>query len=256
MVLPGVLGFNLWMVAVGVPLVMGSAWISAAPLNALAAVLLMAVLGPVTLAWGCLRRSGPLLLVGFPAVAALPQALLGGGATPLMPSPPWSLCAISLVGYLIASAWALERAARGSAVEAVHPPRDRPLPKEGVPARWRRRLRVYRGLTALTVLFPLVLIWQLDLRRSTGEQLATSFGAHADAARALFTVAVGLLSIVVFRGYFVPALTGHLQHDREITALMEADRRRARRGRPRVTFYLWVMLALAAMAAVVWQRAR
>ena len=239
MVLPGVLGFNLWMVAVGVPLVMGSAWISAAPLNALAAVLLMAVLGPVTLAWGC-----------------LPQARLSGGATPRMPSPPWSLCAISLVGYLIASAWALERAARGSAVEAVHPPRDRPLPKEGVPARWRRRLRVYRGLTALTVLFPLVLIWQLDLRRSTGEQLATSFGAHADAARALFTVAVGLLSIVVFRGYFVPALTGHLQHDREITALMEADRRRARRGRPRVTFYLWVMLALAAMAAVVWQRAR
>jgi hypothetical protein len=36
----------------------------------------------------------------------------------------------------------------------------------------------------------------------------------------------------------------------------EAARKLARRGRPRPAFYVFVVMALVAMAAVVWQRSR
>jgi hypothetical protein len=51
-------------------------------------------------------------------------------------------------------------------------------------------------------------------------------------------------------------LHSHLQHVRDLLRAMELDRRHARRGRPRAGFYFAVAVALVAMVAVVWQRAR
>ena len=61
---------------------------------------------------------------------------------------------------------------------------------------------------------------------------------------------------MLLRAYVLQPLHGHLQHDRDLLAALEADRRHARRGRPRPAFYLAVFVALAAMAAVVLQRSR
>ncbi|MCA1662819.1 MAG: hypothetical protein LC659_00830, partial [Myxococcales bacterium] len=86
--------------------------------------------------------------------------------------------------------------------------------------------------------------------------VGASFGANAARAQALATVAVGLLWIILLRAYVLAPLHGHLQHDRDLLRTMELDRRHARRGRPRAGFYFAVAVALVAMVAVVWQRAR
>ena len=86
--------------------------------------------------------------------------------------------------------------------------------------------------------------------------MSHAFGARADAARALFTGLVGLLSLFLFRSYLLPPLEGHLDHDRAVLAQAEATRRLARRGRPRPVFYLWVLVALGAMVTVIAVRGR
>jgi hypothetical protein len=132
----------------------------------------------------------------------------------------------------------------------------RRLHQDPVPSRWRRRIRVYRGFTVVAVAFPLLLVGAVDLSPSFRASVAASFGAHAAHAQALATVGVGLLWIVLLRAYVLAPLHGHLQHDRDLLALMELDRRHARRGRPRAGFYFAVAVALLAMIAVVWQRSR
>ncbi|HEX9103036.1 MAG TPA: hypothetical protein VF997_12575, partial [Polyangia bacterium] len=128
--------------------------------------------------------------------------------------------------------------------------------QDPVPSRWRRRLRVYRGLTAVALVFPLVLVGAVGLSPSFAASLDAAFGANAARAQALATVGVGLLWIVLLRVHVLLPLHGHLQHDRDLLRTMERDRRHARRGRPRAGFYVAVTVALVAMAAVVWQRAR
>ena len=94
------------------------------------------------------------------------------------------------------------------------------------------------------------------LSPSFAASLDAAFGANAARAQALAVVGVGLLWTVLLRAYVLAPLTGHLQHDRDLLRAMERDRRHARRGRPRAGFYVAVGVALAAMVAVVWQRAR
>ena len=254
MTLPGLLGANLWIVLVAVPLTVGRGFAHGAPAGAIAAVVLLALLAPATLLLGIARRAGALLLFAFPALTALPGALLGGGElqTQLVPAPPYLISALSLIGYLLVTAHALEKASR--AAEAP-PDRVRSLAGEPEPLRWRRRKRVFRGLAICAAIFPLALIWDIGLRSRTTLALTISFGERAPAAQALLLAAAGCLSLVVFRGYLLAPLHSHLQQDREVLEGLGRVREQARRGRPRPAFYLFVALALAAMTAVVWQRA-
>ena len=253
MTLAAALGANLWIVAVLVPLAIDPAWTSMMPLRGVLSVLLLAFSAPALLAWGINRRSDGILLVAFPSVALLPQALLSTGeiGSRLMPAPPIILSAVSLVAYLVAVAHRLRT------VEVAGEPlpvTERSLQREKTPSRWLRRGRVYRGLAIVAAVHPLALVAFVNLRPSTVAQLQTSFGARAESAQALLTVGVGLLWMVLFRGYLLAPLHGHLQQDAEIRAFAQAARKQARRGRPRAAFYLAVVVALGAMMAVIWQR--
>ncbi len=257
MTLPLALGVNLWVVAVALPLALAAharalggvspagvvAW-SLAPLVALGVG-----------AWRQRSRSQAWgLLVAFPVLIAAPQALAATEVTArVLPAAATLLAAVSLVAYLGSVVRAQARAERlGDGGTAA----TRRLRQDPVPPRWLRRLRVYRGLALVALGFPLVLLGGVDLSPSFASSLEASFGANAARAQALATVGVGLLWIVLLRAYVLAPLHGHLQHDRDLLRALEHDRRHARSGRPRAGFYFAVAVALGAMIAVVWQRAR
>ncbi|HZS39353.1 MAG TPA: hypothetical protein VFF06_21120 [Polyangia bacterium] len=248
------LGANLWILAVAVPLLLGRSWGTLAFPGGLVGVTLLVVAAPAILMYGLARRSGAALLGAFPFAVALPQALL---STPeaghLLPPVPFALAAASLVGYLLAtSRWLSEPPAEDAA------PATRKLAMPPVPARWRRRLRMYRALAACAVILPGALIAYANLWPPSSAQLAESFAGRAttiEGAQTLITVGIGLLSMLLYRNYLLAPMQAHLQHDRDLVAHVEAARRQARKGRPRFGFYVAVAMALIAMLAVVWKKA-
>jgi hypothetical protein len=251
------LGVNVWIMAVALPF--GLMWRNAGGgepivLGGFAVTAVLAASSLLALALGSVRRSTALLMVVFPLLALLPQALaVEPAATRYAPPSAFVLLAASLLGYLTAVARMLGRAERTSAPPPVT---VRPLNQDPTPSRWRRRLRVYRMFTVTAAAYPAVLIAWLNLAPSVRADLASGFGAQAARAQALGTVGVGLLWVILFRSYLLAPLEAHLQHDRDVISAMEIDRRHARRGRPRAGFYFAVAVALAAMSAVVWQRSR
>jgi hypothetical protein len=258
MALPVALGINLWIVAVALPLGLAAHARALGGGGNTVAVALLSTAPLAALAVGAWLRGAVAqalaLLVLFPLLVALPQALATTELTArVLPAAASVLAAASLVAYLVAVAQSQARAERRAEGVTVS---LRRLHQDPVPSRWRRRIRVYRGLVATAVVFPAVLLAVVDLSPSFAATLDASFGAHAARAQALATVAVGLLWIVLLRAYVLQPLHGHLQHDRDILGAIEADRRHARRGRPRPAFYVAVAVALVAMVAVVWQRAR
>jgi hypothetical protein len=254
MTLGAALGANLWMVAVLLPILFGHSFSEMAAMShargvvSLAAVML---LGPLVLAFGALRRSSLVLVVAFPVAVMLPQAFgASSSGRPLVPPAPFVLVALLLLGYLGAMAWTLERGARPRPVTPTKKLEDEPLP-----ARWRRRLRMYRWFTLLAAILPAALLFFVEVWPGV-TALDEPYAGHVEAAQALVTAGVGLLWILLFRSYLVAPLYGHLQHDREVVRAIEQAKRQAKRGRPRQGFYVAVAIALVAIALVVWQRTR
>ena len=249
------LGVNLWVVAVALPLglaMFGEGIGGVSPLF----VVLGAPL-PLALLWlGVRQRSTAALFIAFPLLVALPEAIASAELSArVLPAAATFLTALSLVGYLVAVAQGLDRAAQNTPLPSVTTTTTRRLTQDPTPSRWRRRLRVYRGFVAISIILPTALLAMVDLWPSFTSSLAASFGTHAARAQAFCTVGVGLLWIGLLRAYVLGPLQLHLQHDRDLLAMVEADRRYAHRGRPRASFYFSVALALLAMTAVVWQRA-
>jgi hypothetical protein len=258
--LSAALGANLWIVAVAVPLILGGSSGAHAVPGGVAGVIVLVTLAPAILTWGLARRSERALLGAFPVAALLPQAWLSMPELRVLPPVPFVLLAASLVGYLLASARFV-----AAPVEAVEPIEEagasarpaiseRRLAQPPTPPRWRRRLRVYRALAACAVIIPASLIGYAHFGPS-GARLAEAFAGRVESAQVLVTVGIGLLTIILYRAYLLAPLEAHLQHDRDLARYTEAARRQARKGRPRTAFYFAVAVALAAMIAIVLQRA-
>jgi hypothetical protein len=243
------LGLNLWIVAAALPLMLA---LHQDALNGVGLVVLT-LLAPIALGVGVWQRSTVALLLAVPVLLVLPLALAGADTSArVLPAAAFVPQAASLAAYLIAVARALSRDDRSAAAA----PAGRALRQDALPPRWRRRLRVYRGLTVTAVAFPSLLLCAVDLSPGFAATLGASFGARAPRVQALLTVAVGLLWMGLWRAYLLGPLHAHLQHDRDLLAAIERDRRHARRGQPSAGFYFAVAVALAAMSAVIWQRAR
>lgn len=246
------LGLNLWIVADALPLALAMRGDGGQGPG----LLLLSLLAPAALIVGVWQRAASALFVAVPLLIAVPLCLTGAEASArVLPSLAFVPQALSLAAYLVAVAQALARLDREDA-EAPPPTLMRSLRQDLLPPRWRRRLRVYRGLVVTAVVFPSVLLAAVDLSPSFARALGASFGPHAPRMQALVTVGVGLLWIGLLRAYILAPLHAHLQHDRDLLGVIESDRRHARGGRPRAAFYVAVVVALVAMGAVVWQRAR
>jgi hypothetical protein len=245
-----VLGMNLWMVAVALPLVglFGGGQGAAIPPGGIALLAVLALLGPVALAVGVVRRSAGLLVGLYPLLVALPLVLVTAGASPLVSPPPLLALGASLVGFVVVALRALDDAAPA-------PARTQRLAEMVSPPRWRRRARVYRALEVAAGLFPLVLIVAVDLAPGVRRGLEARFGGEARAVQAALTVVAALLSVAAFRVGLTAPLVAHLSAERALQRQVDADRRAARRGRPRALFFVWVAAALVAMAVMIALRA-
>jgi hypothetical protein len=205
-------------------------------------------LGAAALLAGFGRRSALLALGAFPVMVGA-AAVLGAVGQPTRSLPTAALLfgGASLCAYLLSAARHLATVAAPAL-----PPASRP--RKEVPARWRRRLRVYRGLAAASVLIPAVLIAEAELHSTIGQKLTASFGEAAVRARSLILIGVGILWAFLFRGRLVDVLKGHLEHDRAFLAAKDEALQQARSGRPRAGFYVAVVVALCAMLGLILER--
>jgi hypothetical protein len=233
---------NLWVVAVALPLVGLRG--AAVPRFGLGLLAILATLGPITLGIGVLRRSAGMMVGLYPLFVALPLVLVTTGPSPLVSAPPLFALAASLVAFVIAALRALD-----APTEA--PARLQRLTDGTMPPRWRRRARIYRALEGAAVLFPLALVVAVDVAPGFRRALEAQFGAEAQAVQAAFTVVAGLLAVAAFRLGLAAPLVAHLSAERALHRQIEADKRAARRGRPRALFFVWVAAALVAMATMM-----
>jgi hypothetical protein len=259
---PAVLGINLWLITLVVPLLVSR--VPPAPL--LAATL---PLCPLALALGLRwsRRRSPLahpvLVLVVPLLAFLPMteaptvALSAGSGQALFPRPTLLLLAAVLLAYLIS---ACRHLALGAAQAGPDPdptqPSPTPLPAQPVPRHWRRRLALYRFLIGLSAALPALLLYAIHLHPPTLRALHLSFGPRAPGVQAATAAAAALLWVFCFYTCFFLPMRSHLDHDREALAEVAALRRLARRGRPRVHFYVAMVLALGSMILLIWRSLR
>jgi hypothetical protein len=251
--LPAVLGINLWLLTLAVPLAIVLVGPRPAPLY-----LLLLPLSPALLILGLrltTRRSGhplagPALLLGVPLASFLPVADGPLADAALHPRPQLVLLIAALLAYLLAASRTLAAPAGASTAEVALTP----LQRGPVPRRWRRRMLVYRSLWVFSIAAPLLFLFQLDLRPATLRALHLSFGSpeRVGAVQAAATAAFALLWIFTFHFCLGGPLYGHLEQDREVTARIAALRLTARRGRPRPQFYVAMLLALCSMLLLIY----
>lgn len=237
----GALGVNLWVSLVLLPGFVARA-LHTAP-EQIAAVLPLGVLG-----LGVWRRSEVILLFGYPSALLVPIAFAPEMANVHVYGPiRFAIVAIGLVGYLFgASLFTSFREPEAPVGQRALASASRPVPE-----RWRRRFRVYAALAALSLVFPLVLLYTINF-----DDTARGFMLHRYPGRvaALTTVMnLGAVSfwILVYLWFFLGVLRPHRTGDRELLGELELIRRQGRRARPRPQFYLGVACALILMVALL-----
>lgn len=286
---PTVLGINLWLVALLVPLSLclsyglpGQASIGAgASLRELLSLpgawplltsCLTAPLPLVALALG-LRFRGQrwaqmVLLIGVPLMTLLPSADGPLASPKLHPRLAIAVELALLLAYLAAVATLL---ARLPANPAPPPPGDGPAPPPATwqvapldgadagrasrsSARLRRRIFTYRLLTVMSALVPALLFYAIGLDEDNARALRQSFGspARVAAVQATFCAAAAMLWAVTAHFGLLRPLRAHLEHDRVLRAELQTTRDAARRGRPRAALYVAMVLALSGMGLLIW----
>ena len=238
------LGFNVWVSILLLPGLYAGVWgdgrMVAASLLSLAMLLI-----------GVWRRSDVALLLGFPAALMVPVALHPAIASPAVyGTARLAVVAVGVVAYLFGASFFT------SFYEAPAPAGVRPLSssRQPVPDRWRRRFQVYRALALLSLIFPLVMFYAVNIHGDHLDQLRRMYPGRILQMTVLLDLLVILAWLALYIWVFLGALKPHRTGDRDLVtrlALIEAD---ARRGRPRPVFYLAVAAALGLMTLLLYTR--
>lgn len=238
-----VLGLNVWVTLILVPALFTGAL--RGPVQHLGALIPLAALGI-----GLARRSVPWLLGAFPAALLLPitfaPRLVAGHV-----HGPWSflLVAASLVGYLFTVSWF------STFRDLPAPVRLRALPgNDDTPPRWARRFRIYRGLALLSLLLPAALLYAVNFDPEHLTQLRDRFPGRTAAMLTLGNLAMLGLWLALYAWVFIGVLGQHRSGDRALAQDLADVRKRP--ARPRLQFYVYVVLALATMGVLVVLRYR
>jgi hypothetical protein len=213
-------------------------------------VLLLALAPPILLGVGILRRSAFLLLLCFPATC-----LLGAAVAPRLVSSAahstarLSLLALGLCAFLLGVSLLLSPT-------PGQPLRTRPLATGPTPPRWRRRVRVYRGLTLLSAVFPLVLVTAVNLSPQNRAYVGELYAGRQSVVFTLFNLGILALWLGLFIVYFVGVLDPHRSGDKELLrdlARLSATPRRGSRWR---TVTALLLLSLALLGQLLYLRYR
>jgi hypothetical protein len=235
------LGVNLWVTFLLLPsLYLGKRGL---PLPTLAVL----VGSPGILLLGVRRRSEALLLALYPVALALgPITLPSLVGINVYTTASFTLVAASFVAYVLGTTLLL-----GALSAPTAPLETRPLQPAPVDGKWRRRYRMYRLLAVAAAVYPLVLLFVLFFHPAVQEDLARSFPRRHQSALSFFGVLLVLLWVVVFYTEFMSPLRAHVRGDPGLHGELAALRLAARRSKPRLSFYLWVLLALVLSGALV-----
>lgn len=269
---PTLLGINLWLVALLVPLLLGRAGASG---------LLWAVapLAPLALLVGLglrqHRTAQILLIVGVPLLVLLPTAEGALAVAKLHPPVAVTLQLLVLLAYLAAVCASLAGGAPGLLRES--PPAEpeataAALPPGAAPEsslngwhsvarvstvtspRLRRRLSLYRLLLLMCVAVPVLFLYAINWHPGNVRELRAALGSPARAAamQATLTAGATMLWSVLFHFFFMVPMDAHLDHDRGLRSRLAALRAASRRGRPRLNLYLAILVALGSMGLLIW----
>jgi hypothetical protein len=246
--------------AVGVALALGlNLWLSIVVLPALfvgvlrhgmthASTLMVALLPLGLLLVGVWRRSETFLLLLFPLGLLAPVALAPAMVSAHVYGPlRFTLVGLGLVAYLLGVSFFT------SFREAPPPAGIRPLAssRQPQPERWRRRVRVYRGLVALSVVVPGMFLYLVNFDGRNQAFLVEMFPGRVTAMTTVIDLAVIALWLALYMHAFLGVLKPHRSGDRDLVASLGLAREQARRGRPRPLFYVGVFAALAGMVLLL-----
>ncbi len=238
------LGINVWVSVVLLPTLFVGALSDS---GMMAAVLLpLPILG-----LGLWRRSDTVLLLAFPSALLLPVAIAPDIASvEVYGAMRFAFVACGLVAYTFGASFFT------SFYEPAPPVNVRPLASSRVPVpeRWRRRFRMYRWLTVMSVVFPLVLLYTVNFNDSNREFLRQMFPGRVAAMTTLLNLLVIGAWLVLYGWVFLGVLKPHRTGDRALASSLARLHASARRGRPRPVFYLGVVVALTLMLLLVISR--
>ncbi len=235
------LGLNVWVSVILLPGIFVGVWTT--PSSLAAACLPVAVLSV-----GLFRRSDAILLLGFPSALLVPAAFYSEIIAHHVYGPiRFVIVAISVIAYLFGASFL------SSFYEPDAPERIRPLSssQQPTPARWRRRFRVYTGLTALSVVFPIVLIYAVNFDSTNKAFMRELFPGRVVPYMTLLNLAVLALWLGIYVWVFLGILRPHRVGDRDLAVELALLKSEARRGKPRLAFYAGVVMALVFMLVLL-----
>jgi len=235
------LGLNVWLALIFFPGLFIGAWSSKLHV-AVAALPLFA------LAFGVWRRSEAVLLFGFPTALLLPVGVAPDLVTLHVYGPiHFTVVALGLVAYLFGAS------VFTSFYEPPEPVSTRPLASSlrPVPARWRRRTRVYRYLFALSIALPATLLYSLNFDEGTREFIQKMYPGRAASFTAVLNLGLLTFWLLLYARVFLRTLQEHRTGDRDMGTTLGMLRASLRQRRPRPAFYIAAAIALILMAILV-----
>jgi hypothetical protein len=235
------LGTNVWISIVILPAVFVGALHGGARIAA-------AALPFVVLILGLARRSEAVLLGLFPAAILIPVALQPQMASSYVYGPiRFTLVAIGVVAYLFGvsffTTWhepPAPRSIRGLTSAQIGPAE-----------RWQRRERVYWMLTAMSLVFPTLLIAWVNFDSAILDYLGEMYPGRVALMTTALTVGAIVLWLGIYHYAFLGVLRPHRTGDRDLVTALAQARSDAKSGKPRPRFYISVALALGAMATLI-----
>ena len=235
------LGVNVWVSVILLPTLFVGAW------HSLSAALVAALPLPV-LALGVWRRSEALLLLFFPATLLIPAATTPEIVSLQVYGPVrFAIVATGVIVYLFGASFFT------SFYEPAPPRNTRSLSssQRPTPQRWQRRFRIYRMLTALAMVFPLVLVYKVNFDDGNRSFMRDMFPLRVNEMTTLFNLGVIAVWLLIFVYIFLGIMIPHRTGDRDLVADLARTRKEAKRGRPGPMFYFGVASALALMVLLM-----
>lgn len=206
--------------------------------------ILLASLPLLALGAGLWRRNETVLLLIFPSALMVPVALAPAVVSSYVYGPiRFVVVAIGLIAYLFGVSFF------SSFYEPPEPTNVRPLAssRQPTPPRWRRRFRMYRSLTILSVLFPAVLLYTVNFDKTSEAFLRQMFPGRVDGMTTVLNLGVIVAWVAIFNLFILGVLKHHRTGDRTLIADLNAIRTQAKRGKPRPIFFIGVACALGFM---------
>ena len=235
------LGINVWISIVILPGFFVAAFHTSTDILLASAPLLVLTVG----IW---RRAELALLLLFPSALMIPVALSPELVSTQVYGPMrFVIVAIGLIAYLFGVSFFT------SFYEPATPASTRALAssQRPVPARWRRRFRMYRWLALLSLIFPAIFLYKVNFHSTSRAYIDQMFpGRETQMLTVINLAAIGmwvLLYLYAFLGVLRPHRTG----DRIMVADLGRLRADAKRGRLKPTFYAAVLFAVGFMGLLI-----